>query len=311
MICMKHIYHTTGNMTSEYTSAAGKEQSRRDSPGYLKGNRIKRGFLQQEEENRIISIYQEAVRTGDEGAQKKHLDILIRNIKGYVKRVAMQYRDCGVPTEDLESEGYLGVIEAIKRFDEGRGVKLITYSEWYIRKCMLAYIYNHSTNVRIPIHQHRKEKKVKDTYQTLVARGEEHTTERVAEITGMPEPFVERAIRRVNGRETSLYLTASRKRKDCIIDLLPDPNGASPEEIYISQRTKEDVQSALGMLNEKEKYVITRRFGAEGEEPTLKEVGDSLGISRERVRQIEETSLKRIRVMMKSRHLKKGHKGKK
>src|SRR5881296_640579 len=226
------------------------------------------GLLTRDEE---VSLAKRVLK-GD----RQSLNDLIESNLSFVAKVASEYRNLGLPFEDLLNEGNLGLIEAAHRFDHRKGTKFITYAIWWIRKAILKALSEQSNLVRVPNYQMKKVKEVRD---------------------------VERSLRRELGRKPKreeicdhLDDKVGREKDSSISDYLVDKRSIDPEDELIKYESNNLVQSAMGFLTEQEQIVITHRFGLKNNRVlTLKEIGERMGISRERVRQIEAQAKTRLR----------------
>ncbi len=204
-------------------------------------------------------------------------DSLIESNLGFVVRVAKQFRSSTVPTEDLIGEGSLGLIEAARRYDPSRGAKFTTYAMWWVRKAMLRLL-SESRTVRIPDYQARMRR------QSAVASPNWPLATR-CRLLSLDSPATE-------GSQTSL------------LDQLPDRRSLDPEEALLRHETERLVRAAMRSLTPRERTVVKHRFGL-SKEPvrSLDETGARLGLSGERVRQIERGALHRMRLEIRSRRL--------
>jgi RNA polymerase sigma factor (sigma-70 family) len=224
------------------------------------------------------------------------LNRLVESNLSFVVKIANEYRNLGLPFEDLLNEGNIGLIEAAQRYDDGKGTKFITYAIWWIRKSILKALSEQSSIVRVPNYQLKKVRKVRDTEQNL-ARSlgrkpdrDELSREMDASISKIDE------ILQIKLREISMDEKVGRDKDIPLSDYLVDDHGINPEAELLKSESKVLVRSALDALTEQEHAVITNRFGlAGGRSFTLKEIGQSMGLSRERIRQIEAQAKKKLR----------------
>lgn len=220
-------------------------------------------------------------------------DRLITSNLRYVVRVAMRYRDCGMPLEDLINEGNIGLIEAVARYEPERGNRFLTYATWWIRKAILDAL-GRQTLVRVPSHRQEQIRAAGKEAEAL--RGEE---------TGEPgdlSPELQRAVEKhealLGARpiELSLEDVWGSNEDRSVDDLMPSKNLTDPESEVILDETKDTVRSAMAHLTRIERTIICDRFGLNDQTPrTLQAIGMDLGLSRERVRQIEIQSKDKIR----------------
>lgn len=253
--------------------------------------------LSREEENSLV----ERIERGDPEARAS----LIESNLGFVVRVAKEYRSLGVPFEDLLSEGNLGLIEAARRFDRTRGTKFITYAIWWIRKTILRALADRSLVVRVPSHSRRKLLEFRRTESDLRVRlGRSPTREEIARHLSVSEAKVDR-LRGLHLANVSLDKAAREGDSTPMLDFLSDED-ATAEERLLSNEAGEHVTRAFRRLTTREQAILGWRYALDGQPPlTLKQVGARLGLSRERVRQIEAEAKRRLRrwlaVSMRSR----------
>jgi RNA polymerase primary sigma factor len=233
-------------------------------------------------------------RRVEEGSQKA-LNELIQSNLGFVVKVASEYRNLGIPFEDLLNEGNLGLIAAARRYDRSKGTKFITYAVWWIRKSILRALSEHSL-VRVPSYQMKQVKEVRDAERQL--RRDLGRKPRRDEICEQIDASIVRVdeILQLNQRELSLDDKIGKERDTPIVDYLVDSDVVTVEDTLISQENNRLIQHALSVLTPQEQMVIIHRFGLAGSRAlTLKEIGGRMGISRERVRQIEAHAKTRLR----------------
>ncbi|MEW5807294.1 MAG: RNA polymerase sigma factor RpoD/SigA [Acidobacteriota bacterium] len=227
---------------------------------------------------------------------KKSLNELIESNLSFVVKVASEYRNLGLPFEDLLNEGNVGLIEAAHRYDHKKGTKFITYAIWWIRKSILKALSEHASLVRVPNYQMKKVKELKDTEKTLrKALGRKPKREEISE-------HLERSISKIDEilkltlKEISLDEKIGKDKDTAISDYLVDSAFIDPEEDLIKRENNHLVKAALDFLSEQERIVVTNRFGLNGGKIlTLKEIGEMMNISRERVRQIESQAKARLK----------------
>jgi RNA polymerase primary sigma factor len=240
------------------------------------------------------------IRRGDEEA----LEILVRSNLRFVVSVAKKYQNQGVPLSDLINEGNLGLIRAAHRFDETRGIKFISYAVWWIRQAILQALAEQSRVVRVPLNRastlHRIGRQRAALLQEL---GREPTVEEVADDLQLRHEEVEQTLNLAQAH-LSLDAPVAPGQDARLMDLIPDNFAPAPDsETYNSALTR-SIEIALDSISEREARILKLYFGIDGEEPrTLEEIGSLLGITRERVRQIKERALARLRHASRARLL--------
>ena len=215
---------------------------------------------------------------------------------GFVVTIASEYRGLGIPFEDLINEGNLGLIEAAHRYDPSRGVRFITYAVWWIRKAILKSIADHSSVVRVPTYRRKKMRQVRDAEQSL--RGTLGRAPDREEIAGHLAGAVAHLdnLLNTNPREISLDDPCAPDADRVVRDVIADSGAVCPEGRILRDEDTTLVRRALDGLTDKEKRVVSERYGLTGMRPmTLNEIGQRMGISRERVRQIEVQAKDKIR----------------
>ena len=240
------------------------------------------------------------VQKGDEEAFQKLIESNLR----FVVAMAKKYARSGYPLHELINEGNLGLIEAVSRFDPTRGVRFITYASWWIRQAILAAIAHYGQVFRLPPklkHElYRFESKVSNLTQEL---GHRPTVDEISKGLGMTEEDV-RDMMEGTPTEVSLDTPIGESAEMRLEDLIEDQSVTPVDEALIAQSFEEQLQSLLAQLDEKEKVIIERRFGLGDREPqTLAEIGTDMHLSRERIRQIEERALGKLRRSQRARQL--------
>jgi RNA polymerase primary sigma factor len=247
-------------------------------------------LLTKEQEQQLA----ERVKAGDPEAY----EILVSSNLSFVVKVASEYRDLGLPLEDLLNEGNLGLLEAARRYDPEKGTKFITYAIWWIRKSILKALAEQVNLVRVPTYQMKKVKEVRQAEQELRGElGRAPDRQEISDHLAVPVKKVDQVLQ-VNTREMSIDDSVSKDRSTPVSDYLVDEEVTSPEEGLLKREGTGLVAEALDYLNDQECFVIKHRFGLEGHPIlTLKEIGAKMGVSRERVRQIECQAKTRLRRM--------------
>lgn len=237
-------------------------------------------------------------------ARKAGLDELVESNLGFVIKIAKEYRDSGVPFEDLVSEGCIGLIEAARRYDPSRDCKFVTYAMWWIRKAILSAVAGQSGVVRVPGYHREQVRKVRDAERQL-----ERTlgrSPRSDELTARLSMSAERVnrIQQWNFRAFALDDPVGVDGDKTAHEFIADDGAVGPEEDLIRNQNRDIVRQALNELTQQERTVLSHRFGIDdGPMLTLNEIGRILGLSRERVRQIENQGKKRLRrIVIRKRH---------
>ena len=241
------------------------------------------------------------VRSGDESALEKMTRANLR----FVVSIAKRYQNQGLSLGDLINEGNLGLIKAAKRFDETRGFKFISYAVWWIRQSILQALAEQSRVVRLPLNRVGVMNKVNRTLGDLEQKYErEPTAEEVAEVLEMTSVDVSDTIQ-MSSRHLSVDAPFSGNDENSLLDVLRDDSSYSePDSPLIEESLKMEVDKVLSSLSEREAEVIRLYFGLVNERSmTLEEIGDRFKLTRERVRQIKEKSIRKLRHTSRSKNL--------
>lgn len=241
------------------------------------------------------------IREGDEVA----LDRLTRANLRFVVSVAKQYQNQGLTLPDLINEGNLGLIKAAKRFDETRGFKFISYAVWWIRQSIMQSISEHARIVRLPVNQLGSLTRINKAFTKLEQEFErEPSLEELAAITELTVDKISDAFR-ISTRQVSVDAPLLNGEDNSLLDVIQNKEVVQADTMMMNQALKKEIERSLNVLDEKEKDVISLFFGLESDEAyTLEEIGEKYDLSRERVRQIKEKALKKLRLRNNSQHLK-------
>ena len=265
-----------------------REPERPDALGQYMNEISKLKPLAREEEAALSKKIQE-------GDVKAFHELMRRNLK-YVVTVANKYRGCGLSLQDLIEEGNIGMIQAAKRFDGERNIKFITYAVWWIRQAIMHSLAEQSGTVKLPIKQAGKLYKIERKYKSLTQELErEPTTSEVAEDLGYKVDDIENIMR---AYRTHLSLDTPLRDDDVTqyLDLLENPDYIPYDDQIMKASLHDKVDDMLKHLSKREEQIIRMRFGFNGDSRTLEDIGKEIGLSRERVRQIEKRAKARLKV---------------
>ncbi|NOZ03034.1 MAG: RNA polymerase sigma factor RpoD/SigA [FCB group bacterium] len=240
------------------------------------------------------------IKRGDRAALKELTEANLR----FVVSVAKDYQGQGLPLTDLINEGNLGLIKAAGRFDETRGFKFISYAVWWIRQSILQALAEHSRIVRLPLNRVGTISKITKTAEKLEAEIERSPREdeisRQLEIT--PDEVIDAM--RISRRHHSLNAPFREGEKNSLIDVIVDENQIAPDAPLMNESLKDEIRQALDTLKERERRVIKMYFGIDRDYAlTLNEIGEEFSLTRERVRQIKEKAIRRLRHRSRSKTL--------
>jgi len=221
---------------------------------------------------------------------------LVESNLSFVVKVASEYRNLGLPFEDMLNEGNIGLIEAAHRYDASKGTKFITYAIWWIRKSILKSLSEHSSLVRVPTYQMKKVREIRDAENSLRrSLGRKPKREEISDRLDRSVNKIDQVLQ-FTLREMSLDDKVGKERDTPIADYLVDDNLITPEDDLIKREANLLVSEAMTDLTEQERTVLCHRFGiAGGPTLTLKEIGEMMNISRERVRQVECQAKNRLK----------------
>ena len=253
-------------------------------------------YLQEIGHEELISVDEEVelaqkIRNGD----KKALEKLTKANLRFVVSVAKQYQNQGLSLPDLINEGILGLIKAAKKFDETRGFKFISYAVWWIRQSILQALAEQSRLVRLPLNQVGSVNKVSRAFNKFEQENERRPSiEEIAAEIDLPQDKIAEAIK-VGNRQISVDAPFSDSDDNSLLDILPNTSIPNADKGLDIESLKEEVNRALSTLNERERDILKDFFGLNGTELTLEEIGQKYGLTRERVRQIKEKAIRRLR----------------
>jgi RNA polymerase primary sigma factor len=235
------------------------------------------------------------ISKGDEKAREKMITANLR----LVVKIAQDYSNIGLSLLDLINEGNMGLMKAVERFDPSKGGKLSTYASWWIKQSIKRALANQSKTIRLPVHMVDRVTQIRRTTQQLSENlGREPTDDELAEEMKIPVARITH-LKSVSKKPASLDSPINDEDGSSLGDVVPDAKSVSPLENLQSKSLVGDVEKVLASLEPREADIIRLRFGLEGRDPkTLEEVGEQIGITRERVRQLQEQAIRQLRKNM-------------
>lgn len=241
------------------------------------------------------------IKAGDQDALEKLTKANLR----FVVSVAKQYQNQGMSLPDLINEGNLGLIKAAKRFDETRGFKFISYAVWWIRQSILQALAEQSRIVRLPLNKIGAINRINKAYARLEQEYERSPNpEEVASLLDLPDIEVRDNMRH-NSKHLSMDAPLSADEDNNMYDFMENEDGSTPETFLLHESLCMEINRALATLTEKEGKIVKMFFGLDGYAPmTLDEIGEKFGLTRERVRQIKEKAVRRLKHTSRSHILK-------
>jgi RNA polymerase primary sigma factor len=272
----------------------------------IRANQSLEKYLQEIGEVELLSTEEEIelarlIKSGDAAALEKLTKANLR----FVVSVAKQYQNQGLSLGDLINEGNLGLIKAAKRFDETRGFKFISYAVWWIRQSILQALAEQSRVVRLPLNRVGALNKIGKAFSNLEQEFErEPSPEEIAEQLDMTAFEVTDTLK-MSGRHLSMDAPFSQGEDNRLLDIIHNDRAPSPDHGLMEESLRKEVERALQTLSRREAEVVRLYFGLNREHPlTLEEIGEKFNLTRERVRQIKEKAIRRLRHASRARSLK-------
>ena len=240
------------------------------------------------------------IRKGD----KKALERLTKANLRFVVSVAKQYQNQGLSLPDLINEGNVGLIKAAEKYDETRGFKFISYAVWWIRQSILQAIAEQSRIVRLPLNQLGSMNKINRMLSKFEQENERRpSVDEISEVIDIPEEKVDEAIN-VSGRQVSVDAPFVDGEDNSLLDVLVNNDAPLADRQLLVESLQAEIKDALKILTLRERNIITAFYGIGQPEMTLEEIGTKFGLTRERVRQIKEKAIRRLRANTKNKLLK-------
>jgi len=262
-------------------------------------------YLQEIGKEELISVDEEVelaqrIRKGD----RKALERLTRANLRFVVSVAKQYQNQGLSLPDLINEGNLGLIKAAEKFDETRGFKFISYAVWWIRQSILQAIAEQSRIVRLPLNQVGALSKISKELNRFEQENERRpSVEELSEKIDLPEDKIDEAMN-VNAHHVSVDAPFADGDDNSLLDIMVNDNSPMADKQLVMESLRTEIANALKVLNDRERKIIEAYFGIGQPELTLDEIGAKMGLTRERVRQIKEKAIRRLRTSTTNKTLK-------
>ena len=262
-------------------------------------------YLKEIGHEELLSVDEEVelaqkIRKGD----RRALERLTKANLRFVVSVAKQYQNKGLSLPDLINEGNLGLIKAAEKFDETRGFKFISYAVWWIRQSILQAIAEQSRIVRLPLNQVGSVNKINGELNKFEQEHERRpSVNEMADRIDLPEDKIAEAMK-VNGHHVSMDAPFVEGEDNSLLDVLTNDDAPGTDRELVMESLRSEIGRALEILNDRERKVIMAFFGIGMPEMTLEEIGDKYNLTRERVRQIKEKAIRRLRHNTKSKLLK-------
>ena len=262
-------------------------------------------YLQEIGKEDLITVEEEVelaqrIKKGDQEALEKLTKANLR----FVVSVAKQYQNQGLSLPDLINEGNLGLIKAAEKFDETRGFKFISYAVWWIRQSILQALAEQSRIVRLPLNQVGSLNKINKAFARFEQENERTPSpEELANVLDLPKEKVSDTLR-VSGRHVSVDAPFSDGEDNNLLDVLVNTDSPNADRGLINESLSTEVERALATMTDRERDIIRYFFGIGCPEMTLEEIGEKFGLTRERVRQIKEKAIRRLRHSSRNKFLK-------
>ena len=262
-------------------------------------------YLQEIGKEDLITVEEEVelaqrIKKGDRIALEKLTKANLR----FVVSVAKQYQNQGLSLPDLINEGNLGLIKAAEKFDETRGFKFISYAVWWIRQSILQALAEQSRIVRLPLNQVGSLNKINKAFSKFEQEYERKpSSSELAEQLELPKEKIEDTLR-ISGRHVSVDAPFQEGEDNSLLDVIENSDSPKADKQLITESLSKEIDRALATLTERERDILRYFFGIGVIEMTLEEIGDRFGLTRERVRQIKEKAIRRLRHTSRSKNLK-------
>jgi RNA polymerase primary sigma factor len=253
-------------------------------------------YLQEISKETMISAEEEVelaqrIKRGDQ----KALERLTKANLRFVVSVAKQYQNQGLSLPDLINEGNLGLLKAAERFDETRGFKFISYAVWWIRQSILQAISEQSRIVRLPLNQVGSVNKINREINRFEQLNERRpSVDEIAEKVDLPQDKIDEAMA-INGHQISVDAPFVEGEDNSLLDVMANNDAPLADNSLVEESLRSEIQIALNALNERERNVVEASYGINQPELTLEEIGSKFGLTRERVRQIKEKAIRKLR----------------